>query len=115
MFTVRRALLSVSDKRGLIPFAQGLAELGIEIVSTGGTCRTLRDAGLEVLDVAIASLHPPQEAAAAFHAVVTSEQENATAIEAARRAAIRTLAEAAGVVEPRFVQRQQVAFADQEV
>jgi phosphoribosylaminoimidazolecarboxamide formyltransferase/IMP cyclohydrolase len=51
MFTVRRALLSVSDKRGLIPFAQGLAELGIEIVSTGGTCRALRDAGLGVIEV----------------------------------------------------------------
>ena len=51
MFTVRRALLSVSDKRGLIPFAQGLAGLGIEIVSTGGTCRALRDAGLDVIEV----------------------------------------------------------------
>ena len=52
MFNVRRALVSVSDKRGLIPFAEGLAALGIEIVSTGGTCRQLRDAGLEVSEVA---------------------------------------------------------------
>ncbi len=52
MFTVRRALLSVSDKRGLIPFAQGLAGLGVEIVSTGGTCRALREAGLDVIEVA---------------------------------------------------------------
>jgi phosphoribosylaminoimidazolecarboxamide formyltransferase/IMP cyclohydrolase len=51
MFTVRRALLSVSDKRGLIPFAQGLADLGVELVSTGGTCRTLREAGLDVIEV----------------------------------------------------------------
>ncbi len=51
MFTVRRALLSVSDKRGLIPFAEGLNELGIEILSTGGTCRALRDAGLDVIEV----------------------------------------------------------------
>ena len=51
MFTVRRALLSVSDKRGLIPFAEGLAELGVEIVSTGGTCRALREAGLDVIEV----------------------------------------------------------------
>ena len=41
MLTVRRALLSVSDKHGLIPFASGLAELGVEILSTGGTCRCL--------------------------------------------------------------------------
>ena len=44
---VRRALLSVSDKRGLVDFARGLADLGIEIVSTGGTARELADAGIE--------------------------------------------------------------------
>src|SRR5436305_13704503 len=42
----RRALLSVSDKRGLVDFARGLAELGIEIVSTGGTARELSEAGI---------------------------------------------------------------------
>lgn len=51
MLTVRRALLSVSDKHGLIPFAAGLAELGVEILSTGGTCRTLHEAGLDVIEV----------------------------------------------------------------
>src|SRR3954453_10003964 len=45
---VRRALLTVSDKRGLVEFARGLAELGIEIVSTGGTARELEGAGLDV-------------------------------------------------------------------
>ena len=49
---VRRALLSVFDKEGLVPFAQRLAALGIELVSTGGTSRTLAEAGLEVTDVA---------------------------------------------------------------
>jgi phosphoribosylaminoimidazolecarboxamide formyltransferase/IMP cyclohydrolase len=44
---VRRALLSVSDKRGLVDFARGLAELGVEIVSTGGTAQELRDEGIE--------------------------------------------------------------------
>ena len=43
-----RALLSVSDKRGLVEFAQGLKALGFELVSTGGTYRVLEDAGLEV-------------------------------------------------------------------
>ncbi len=51
MFTVRRALISVSDKRGLIPFAEGLSNLGIEILSTGGTCRSRRDAGVDVIEV----------------------------------------------------------------
>ena len=44
---VRRALLSVSDKRGLVDFARGLAQLGVEIVSTGGTARELAEAGIE--------------------------------------------------------------------
>ena len=51
MLNVRRALVSVSDKRGLIPFVAGLAELGVEVLSTGGTCRQLRDAGLDVIEV----------------------------------------------------------------
>ena len=46
-----RALLSVSDKTGLVPFATELASLGWELISTGGTARALRDAGLEVRDV----------------------------------------------------------------
>ncbi len=50
--STRRALLSVWDKTGLVEFAQALAGLGIELVSTGGTARQLRDAGLEVVDVA---------------------------------------------------------------
>jgi phosphoribosylaminoimidazolecarboxamide formyltransferase/IMP cyclohydrolase len=45
---VRRALLSVSDKHGVVDFAQGLAELGVELVSTGGTARELAGAGVAV-------------------------------------------------------------------
>src|SRR5919107_532312 len=45
---IRRALLSVSDKRGIAEFARGLAGLGVELVSTGGTARELRGAGLEI-------------------------------------------------------------------
>jgi phosphoribosylaminoimidazolecarboxamide formyltransferase/IMP cyclohydrolase len=48
----RRALLSVSDKAGLVAFARDLAGLGFELVSTGGTARALREAGLRVTDVA---------------------------------------------------------------
>lgn len=65
-----RALLSVSDKRALVPFARGLAELGFELVSTGGTAAALRAAGLavtgvdqvtgapEILDGRVKTLHP---------------------------------------------------------
>ncbi len=48
---VRRALVSVSDKTGIADFARGLAGLGIEILSTGGTAGVLREAGVEVVDV----------------------------------------------------------------
>ena len=51
MFTVRRALVSVSDKRDLIQFARGLADLGVEILSTGGTCRQLLEAGIDAIEV----------------------------------------------------------------
>ena len=46
-----RALLSVSDKTGIVEFAQGLASLGWEIVSTGGTHRVLREAGINVIEI----------------------------------------------------------------
>src|SRR3954465_7347271 len=67
---VRRALLTVSDKRGLVDFARGLADLGGEIVSTGGTARELADAGIatraiddytgfpEILDGRVKTLNP---------------------------------------------------------
>jgi phosphoribosylaminoimidazolecarboxamide formyltransferase/IMP cyclohydrolase len=48
---VERALISVSDKSGLIEFATALSKLGIEIVSTGGTAKAIADAGLKVVDV----------------------------------------------------------------
>jgi phosphoribosylaminoimidazolecarboxamide formyltransferase/IMP cyclohydrolase len=51
LVTIRRALLSVSDKTGLVDFARALVARKVEILSTGGTARTLRDAGLEVIDI----------------------------------------------------------------
>src|SRR3954468_4945386 len=48
---IRRALLSVSDKTGLVALAQSLAGHGVELVSTGGTAKAIREAGLEVRDV----------------------------------------------------------------
>ena len=67
---IRRALLSVSDKRGLVDFARGLAELGVEIVSTGGTAAELGEHGIatraveeytgfpEILDGRVKTLNP---------------------------------------------------------
>jgi phosphoribosylaminoimidazolecarboxamide formyltransferase/IMP cyclohydrolase len=49
---IRRALISVSDKRGLADFAKALVERGVEILSTGGTAKALKDAGAPVKDVA---------------------------------------------------------------
>jgi phosphoribosylaminoimidazolecarboxamide formyltransferase/IMP cyclohydrolase len=67
---IQRALLSVSDKRGIVDFARGLAELGVEIVSTGGTAAALQEAGMdvraiddftgfpEIMDGRVKTLHP---------------------------------------------------------
>ncbi|MDH4068971.1 MAG: bifunctional phosphoribosylaminoimidazolecarboxamide formyltransferase/IMP cyclohydrolase [Ignavibacteria bacterium] len=67
---IRRALISVSDKRGLVEFAKGLQALGVEIVSTGGTASALREAGVaatlvsevtgfpEILNGRVKTLHP---------------------------------------------------------
>jgi phosphoribosylaminoimidazolecarboxamide formyltransferase / IMP cyclohydrolase len=70
MAKIRRALISVSDKTGLVDFARTLVGLGVELVSTGGTAKLLRDAGLrvvqvsdytgqpEILDGRVKTLHP---------------------------------------------------------
>ncbi len=67
---IKRALISVSDKTGVVEFAQGLHELGVEIVSTGGTLKAIRDAGVpaisvsdvtgfpEMMDGRVKTLHP---------------------------------------------------------
>ena len=51
MRAIKRALISVSDKTGIIDFARELKDFNVEIISTGGTARALRDAGLEVRDI----------------------------------------------------------------
>src|SRR6478609_5330518 len=67
---IRRALLSVSDKTGIVDFARGLSELGVELVSTGGTAGALADAGIphrsisdytgfpEIMDGRVKTLNP---------------------------------------------------------
>ena len=51
MRKIERAIISVSDKEGVTAFAKALAELGIELLSTGGTAKAIRDAGIEVKDI----------------------------------------------------------------
>ncbi len=58
MAKIERALLSVSEKAGLVDFARGLARLSVALVSTGGTAKALRDAGLAVTDVSAVTGFP---------------------------------------------------------
>ena len=79
---MKRALISVSDKRGIVEFAQGLLALGYELVSTGGTAATLKKAGLpvtlvddvtgfpEILDGRVKTLHPK------IHAGLLAQHDN---------------------------------------
>ena len=67
---IQRALISVSDKTGIVDFARGLADQGVEILSTGGTAKALHDAGIknvevsnftgspEILEGRVKTLHP---------------------------------------------------------
>ena len=51
MGKIRRAIVSVSDKSGVVSFAKGLAQMGVEILSTGGTAKALREQGVSVIDI----------------------------------------------------------------
>ena len=106
---IAQALLSVSDKTGLVEFARGLAALGVKLLSTGGTAKALADAGLaghrigdytgfpEMLDGRVKTLHPkvhggilarrdvPAHAAAlAAHGIPRSTSSSSTSIRFAR-------------------------------
>ena len=92
-----RALLSVSDKTGVVTLARGLLALGFELVSTGGTGQTLRDAGLpftsvgtvtglpEMMDGRVKTLHP------AVHAGILARRDREDDLEVLRRHAIETI------------------------
>ena len=51
MNKISTALISVTDKSGIVEFARSLERLGVEILSTGGTAKTMRDEGIKVLDI----------------------------------------------------------------
>ncbi|NJP38400.1 bifunctional phosphoribosylaminoimidazolecarboxamide formyltransferase/IMP cyclohydrolase [Alkalicoccus luteus] len=86
----KRALVSVSDKSGIVPFIQNLVEQGIEIISTGGTKRTLEEAGIDVIgieevtgfpemmDGRVKTLHP------AIHGGLLGVRENQSHMQALR-------------------------------
>jgi phosphoribosylaminoimidazolecarboxamide formyltransferase/IMP cyclohydrolase len=91
---VRRALISVSDKEGLVPFARGLAEAGVELVSTGSTAAAVRRAGVsvreveevtgfpEMMDGRVKTLHP------AVHAGILADKSNPSHLAQLRERAI---------------------------
>src|SRR5271170_490775 len=97
MAKIQRALLSVFDKTGLLPFAQALAASGVEIISTGGTAKVLREHGVmvsdlaafteypEMLDGRVKTLHPK------IHGGLLYLRGNATHEAAARKHAIKPI------------------------
>ena len=94
---IKQALLSVSDKTGLLEFARGLAALGIALISTGGTAKMLADAGLKVTEVAdytgfaemldgrVKTLHPK------IHGGLLARREDAAHVRAIEAAGIPTI------------------------
>src|SRR5712691_272655 len=94
---ISRALLSVSDKTGLVDFARKLAEHGVELISTGGTRKALADAGLKVLDISeltgfpemmdgrVKTLHPR------VHGGILHVRDNPSHVAAAREHGIKPI------------------------
>ena len=97
MAAIKQALLSVSDKTGLVEFARGLAALGVSLLSTGGTAKLLADAGLKVIEVAdytgfpemldgrVKTLHPK------IHGGLLARREDAAHLRAIAQAGIPTI------------------------
>ncbi len=94
---IKRALISVSDKKGVVDFARELAGMGIEILSTGGTAKSLRDAGVPVIEVSdytgfpemldgrLKTLHPK------IHGGLLSRRSNPKDMEDIRKHGINTI------------------------
>src|SRR6266508_633144 len=94
---IRRALISVSDKTGIVDFARELKTYDVEIVSTGGTAKTLREAGIDVRDVSdvtgfpeimdgrVKTLHPK------IHGALLAVRDNAEHVAAMERHAIEPI------------------------
>jgi phosphoribosylaminoimidazolecarboxamide formyltransferase/IMP cyclohydrolase len=97
MPVIKQALISVSDKRGLVEFARGLAAFGVTLLSTGGTAKALREAGLEVVEIGdytgfpemldgrVKTLHPK------VHAGILARRDLPAHVEALKKAGIPTI------------------------
>ncbi len=97
MSKIKRAILSVSDKKGIVEFARAINSMGIEILSTGGTAKALRDAGIPVKDVSehtgfpemldgrVKTLHPR------IHAGLLSRRDNPKDMEEIKKHGIDTI------------------------
>jgi phosphoribosylaminoimidazolecarboxamide formyltransferase/IMP cyclohydrolase len=97
MSKIKRALISVSNKKGIVDFAGELSAMGVEILSTGGTAKTLRDAGIPVKDVSehtgspemldgrVKTLHPK------IHGGLLSRRDNPKDMEEIKKQGIETI------------------------
>jgi phosphoribosylaminoimidazolecarboxamide formyltransferase/IMP cyclohydrolase len=97
MSKIKRAILSVSNKKGIAEFARAISSMGIEILSTGGTAKTLRDAGIPVKDVSehtgfpemldgrVKTLHPR------IHGGLLSRRDNPKDMEEIKKHGIDTI------------------------
>jgi len=97
MAAIKRALISVSNKEGVVEFAKALISMGVEILSTGGTAKTLRDAGIsvkevseytgfpEMLDGRVKTLHPK------IHGGLLSRRDNLKDMEEIKKHGIDTI------------------------
>ncbi len=97
MSHIRRALLSVSDKTGIVAFARALHEMGVQIISTGGTARALQEAGIpvtpveqvtgfpEMMEGRVKTLHP------AIHAGILADRRKPEHLQALQKAGIEPI------------------------
>ena len=97
MAAIKKALISVSNKEGVVEFAKALISMGVEILSTGGTAKTLRDAGIsvkevseytgfpEMLDGRVKTLHPK------IHGGLLSRRDNLKDMEEIKKHGIDTI------------------------
>ncbi|MBM4144890.1 MAG: hypothetical protein FJ240_01240 [Nitrospira sp.] len=120
MAKIKRALISVSNKKGLVEFARTLAEKGVEILSTGGTAKALRDAGIPVKDVSehtgspemldgrVKTLHPR------IHGGLLSRRDNPKDMEEIKKHGIDTIDMVVVNLYPfeETISKEGVAFAD---
>ncbi|MEW6115279.1 MAG: bifunctional phosphoribosylaminoimidazolecarboxamide formyltransferase/IMP cyclohydrolase [Nitrospirota bacterium] len=117
---IRRALISVSDKRGIVEFAKELSAMGVEILSTGGTAKSLRDAGVQVVEVSdytgfpemldgrLKTLHPK------IHGGLLSRRSNPKDMEDIKKHGIQTIDMVAVNLYPfeQTVAKQNVTFEE---